>query len=125
MVKGLEYGHKSAPALLVLQVSCSRLCEHVSFARTGEFLKALFLCYLIIALQEWWGINEDIKEKALMLHQQGGCRVFIPDIFKGKTTVEIAEAKHVRSQPDFNQVLLSPSSCCFMCCLLELTSQLP
>ena len=34
-----------------------------------------------------------------MLHQQGGCRVFIPDIFKGKTTLEIAEAKHVRSQP--------------------------
>ena len=44
-----------------------------------------------------------------MLHQQGGCRVFISDIFKGKITLEIAEAKHVRSQPDRNQVLLSPS----------------
>lgn len=46
-------------------------------------------------LQEWWGINEDIKEKAMTFHQKGGCRVFIPDIYKGKTTVEVAEAKHV------------------------------
>lgn len=45
--------------------------------------------------QEWWGVNEDIKEKAMMLHQKGGCRVFIPDIYKGKSTVEVAEAKHV------------------------------
>lgn len=30
LVKGLEYGDKSAPALLVVQVSCSRLCELVS-----------------------------------------------------------------------------------------------
>ncbi|KAL3143921.1 hypothetical protein ABBQ32_003737 [Trebouxia sp. C0010 RCD-2024] len=63
LVKGLEFGPKSAPALLVVQ--------------------------------EWWGINEDIKEKAMMLHQRGGCRVFIPDIYKGKTTVEVAEAKHM------------------------------
>ena len=45
--------------------------------------------------QEWWGINEDIKEKALLLHQKGGCRVFIPDLYEGKVTVEVAEAKHV------------------------------
>lgn len=46
-------------------------------------------------VQEWWGINEDIKEKALQLHQKGRCRVFIPDLYEGKVTVEIAEAKHV------------------------------
>ena len=46
-------------------------------------------------MQEWWGINEDIKEKALQLHQKGGWRVFIPDLYEGKVTVEVAEAKHV------------------------------
>ena len=68
-------------------------------------------------LQEWWGINEDIKEKAMMLHQTGGCRVFIPDIFKGKTTLEVAEAKHVRPPAE---VLLVPACCCptvSACCL--------
>lgn len=60
------------------------------------------------AAQEWWGINEDIKEKAMMLHQRGGCRVFIPDIYKGKTTVEVAEAKHVRIRP----YLLDKVLCC-------------
>ena len=30
LVKGLEYGDKSAPALLVVQVSCSRHCELAS-----------------------------------------------------------------------------------------------
>ncbi len=50
-------------------------------------------------VQEWWGINDDIKEKAMMLHAKGGCRVFIPDIYKGKSTVEVAEAKHVSPAP--------------------------
>ncbi|KAL0049168.1 hypothetical protein WJX82_008011 [Trebouxia sp. C0006] len=69
LVKGLEYGDKTAPALLVVQ--------------------------------EWWGINDDIKEKAMMLHAKGGCRVFIPDIYKGKSTVEVAEAKHMYDNLDW------------------------
>lgn len=62
----------------------------------------------IVLPKEWWGINEDIKEKAMMLHQRGGCRVFIPDIYKGKTTVEVAEAKHVSPCP----YLLDELLCC-------------
>lgn len=37
LVKGLEYGDKSAPALLVVQVSCSRHYEVVHFARVGKY----------------------------------------------------------------------------------------
>ena len=61
-----------------------------------------------------------MKEKAMRLHQQGGCRVFIPDIFKGKTTLEVAEAKHVRPQPESAEVLPLPACCCLAvsaCCL--------
>lgn len=55
----------------------------------------------LLVVQEWWGINEDIKEKAMMLHQKGNCRVFIPDLYKGKTTVEVAEAKHMYDNLDW------------------------
>ena len=94
LVKGLEYGDKTAPALLVVQVSgtSSELQLFTSNSpRTSDPQSKL--------VQEWWGINDDIKEKAMMLHAKGGCRVFIPDIYKGKSTVEVAEAKHVSPAP--------------------------
>jgi len=99
LVKGLEYGDKTAPALLVVQVSGTS-SELQLFTSNSPHNPQSNL------VQEWWGINDDIKEKAMMLHAKGGCRVFIPDIYKGKSTVEVAEAKHVSP---------APQHCCDRC----------
>ena len=63
-----------------------------------------------------------------MLHQKGNCRVFIPDLYKGKTAVEVAEAKHVSlmlsltcSKRFMNQVL--PSSLWMMVFCIILSEQ--
>ncbi len=65
----------------------------------------------LFGVQEWWGVNEDIKEKAMMLHQKGECRVLIPDIYKGKSTVEVAEAKHVRGANTLMLLIAYKPSC--------------
>ena len=97
LVKGWEAGDKTSPALLVIQV-VKAFGPLVLFQPLMSSLAVLLTVTAWLA-QEWWGINEDIKEKAMMLHQKGNCRVFIPDLYKGKTTVEVAEAKHVSTNP--------------------------
>lgn len=50
------------------------------------------------ALQEWWGVTEEIKAQAQHV-QQAGYRVLVPDLYKGKLGVDAEEASHVRSPP--------------------------
>lgn len=54
----------------------------------------------IVVIQEWWGLNDQIKGVADQLTQQG-YRVLVPDLYKGKVTVEAAEAEHLMSDLDF------------------------
>eukprot|EP00877_Chromochloris_zofingiensis_P002020 jgi/Chrzof1/11819/Cz06g11050.t1 len=49
----------------------------------------------VVVLQEWWGVNDMIKETAQMISKQG-FRVLIPDLYKGKVGVDKEEASHVR-----------------------------
>lgn len=55
----------------------------------------------VIVLQEWWGVNEIIKEHALMLKDATGFRVLIPDLYKGKLGVDKEEAHHLMTNLDF------------------------
>lgn len=54
----------------------------------------------IVVIQEWWGINEQIKGIAHRLAEQG-YRVLVPDLYQGKVTLEVAEAEHLMSSLDF------------------------
>jgi carboxymethylenebutenolidase len=54
----------------------------------------------IIVIQEWWGVDEGTKQKALRLAQQG-YRVLIPDIYKGKKGVNAEDASHLMGALDF------------------------
>lgn len=51
-------------------------------------------------IQEWWGVTEDAKAQAKWLAEQG-FRVVIPDLYRGKVTLDAAEAKHQMDGLDF------------------------
>ena len=55
----------------------------------------------IVVIQEWWGINDQIKKVADRFVQEG-YRVLIPDLFRGKVTLDEAEAAHLMKSLDFS-----------------------
>jgi len=54
----------------------------------------------VIVIQEWWGINDQIRAVADRL-TMGGYRALVPDLYRGKVTLEAAEAEHLMSNLDF------------------------
>jgi len=54
----------------------------------------------VVVLQEWWGLNDQIKGMADRLSAEG-FRVLVPDLYHGKVTVEDAEAEHLMGELDF------------------------
>ncbi|WP_144140074.1 dienelactone hydrolase family protein [Paraburkholderia sp. BCC1884] len=54
----------------------------------------------VVVIQEWWGVNEQIRGVADRL-ARAGYLALVPDLFRGKTTVEEAEASHLMSELDF------------------------
>ncbi|MDF0606293.1 dienelactone hydrolase family protein [Neisseriaceae bacterium TC5R-5] len=54
----------------------------------------------IVVLQEWWGLNAQIRGVADRL-AQCGYLVLVPDLYRGKSTVEAEEAHHLMSGLDF------------------------
>jgi carboxymethylenebutenolidase len=54
----------------------------------------------VVVIQEWWGLNDQIKgvaDRAAGL----GYRALVPDLYKGKVTLEMAEADHMMKNLDF------------------------
>lgn len=54
----------------------------------------------LVLIQEWWGLNEQIKASADRLAAQG-FRVLVPDLYRGKLAADGEEANHLMSGLDF------------------------
>jgi carboxymethylenebutenolidase len=54
----------------------------------------------IVVIQEWWGLNDQIKGVADKL-AQAGYRALVPDLYRGKTAVDAKEANHLMSGLNF------------------------
>jgi carboxymethylenebutenolidase len=54
----------------------------------------------IVVIQEWWGINAQIRGVAERL-ASAGYSALVPDLFRGKSTVEAAEAEHLMKGLNF------------------------
>lgn len=54
----------------------------------------------VVVIQEWWGVNDQIKGVADRLAGLG-YRALVPDLYKGKVTLEMAEADHMMKSLDF------------------------
>ena len=54
----------------------------------------------IVVIQEWWGLNDQIRGVAER-YAQAGYRALVPDLYRGKSTVEAEEASHLMNALDF------------------------
>jgi carboxymethylenebutenolidase len=54
----------------------------------------------IVVIQEWWGLNDQIRGVADML-AAAGYRALVPDLYRGKLALEANEAEHLATHLDF------------------------
>jgi carboxymethylenebutenolidase len=54
----------------------------------------------IVVIQEWWGLNDQIRGVADRL-AAAGYQALVPDLYRGKSTVEAEEAHHLMTGLDF------------------------
>ncbi|MFM9917121.1 MAG: dienelactone hydrolase family protein [Rhizobacter sp.] len=54
----------------------------------------------IVVVQEWWGVNDQIRGVADRF-AQAGYLALVPDLYRGQSTVEAEEAHHLMSGLDF------------------------
>ena len=54
----------------------------------------------IVVIQEWWGLNAQIRGVADRL-AAAGYQALVPDLYRGKATVEAEEAHHLMTGLDF------------------------
>ena len=54
----------------------------------------------IVVIQEWWGLNDQIKGVADKL-AAAGYRALVPDLYRGKVAVEAKEAEHLMTNLSF------------------------
>lgn len=56
----------------------------------------------LVVIQEWWGLNAQIRGVADRLAAMG-YQALVPDLYRGKTTLEAEEASHLMSALDFGE----------------------
>jgi len=54
----------------------------------------------VVVIQEWWGLNDQIRGVADRL-AAAGYSALVPDLYRGKSTVEAAEAEHLMTNLNF------------------------
>ena len=54
----------------------------------------------LVVIQEWWGLNAQIRGVADRL-AAAGYQALVPDLYRGKSTVEAEEAHHLMTGLDF------------------------
>lgn len=54
----------------------------------------------VVVIQEWWGLNDQIRGVAQRF-ADAGYRALVPDLYRGRSTVEAEEAHHLMSGLNF------------------------
>jgi len=54
----------------------------------------------VVVIQEWWGLNDQIRGVADRF-AKAGFTALVPDLYRGKSTVEMEEANHLMEGLDF------------------------
>lgn len=80
--------------------------QHIEFKRPdggrtpGYLAEAEKPLGAIVVIQEWWGLNDQIRGVAGRL-ASAGFTALVPDLYRGKRTVEEEEAHHLMTGLDF------------------------
>jgi carboxymethylenebutenolidase len=69
-------------------------------AATGWLAQAEHALASVVVIQEWWGLNDQIRGVAERL-ASAGFSALVPDLYRGKSTVEAEEAHHLMSGLNF------------------------
>lgn len=56
----------------------------------------------VVVIQEWWGVNEQIKGVA-QRYAELGYRALVPDLYRGKVGLDAKEAEHLMSGLNFGE----------------------
>jgi carboxymethylenebutenolidase len=56
----------------------------------------------VVVIQEWWGLNDQIKGVADRLAKVG-YRALVPDLYRGKSTLDAKEAEHLMGGLNFGE----------------------
>jgi carboxymethylenebutenolidase len=54
----------------------------------------------VVVIQEWWGLNDQIK-KVADRYAQAGYRALVPDLYRGKVASKMDEANHLMTGLNF------------------------
>ncbi len=54
----------------------------------------------VVVIQEWWGLNDQIRGVAARM-AEAGFTALVPDLYRGKSTVEAEEAHHLMTGLNF------------------------
>src|SRR5438876_7822528 len=54
----------------------------------------------VVVIQEWWGLNDQIKGVADRL-AKAGYRALVPDLYRGKVALEANEGEHLMTNLNF------------------------
>lgn len=68
----------------------------------GELASAERPLGAVVVIQEWWGLNEQIRGVARRF-ADAGFTALVPDLYRGKSTVEAEEAHHLMSGLNFGE----------------------
>ena len=55
----------------------------------------------LVVIQEWWGMNKQIKEEAQDIGKTGLFVTIVPDLYRGKIATDNEEANHLMSNLDW------------------------
>jgi len=69
---------------------------------TGFLAEAARPVGAVVVIQEWWGLNDQIRGVAERF-ARAGFTALVPDLYRGRSTVEAEEASHLMTGLDFGQ----------------------
>ncbi|HEX6362870.1 MAG TPA: dienelactone hydrolase family protein [Albitalea sp.] len=75
-------------------------------ALKGYFAEAAGAVASVVVIQEWWGLNAQIRGVADRF-AGAGFSALVPDLYRGKSTVEADEASHLMGGLDFGDAASS------------------
>ncbi|XP_060581394.1 uncharacterized protein LOC132737995 [Ruditapes philippinarum] len=55
----------------------------------------------LIVLQEWWGMNDQIKQEAEEIGEMGKFVTLVPDLYRGKIATDTEQAGHLMGELDW------------------------
>jgi len=64
----------------------------------------------VIVIQEWWGVNDQIKKQAAFLASKG-FTALLPDLYRGKIGVDAEEASHLMNNLNFREAVNDIDAC--------------